>query len=134
MRESHRRQGLDPLPGRIPPLPGGRGTDSPPPPPRRERRDASAPPAASDAPPSSARTGRATYRSVESQLDADSRRFLDLTAFEIKLRTDTPFDRSALLRGILRAVLESEIDFAGECDNEQEVADLLRQHLPRREA
>ncbi len=133
MPEPSRRQGLDPLPGRIPPLPGRANQDGAPPP-RRPQRNASAPAAAPEAAATtSPRTGRASYRSVESQLDAESRRFLELTAFQIKLRTETPFDRSALLRGILRAVLASDLDFASDCDTEQDVTDLLRQHLPQRE-
>lgn len=131
MPQPSRRHGLDPLPARIPPLPGGGGGGAPAAP-GRDEFAGDAPSASPEPTPSSARRpGRPSYRSVESQLDADCRRFLELTAFQIKLRTETPFDRSALLRGILRAVLNSDIDFAGECETEQDVTDLLREHLHR---
>ena len=112
---SHRRSGLEPVPGRVPPLPGvPRGSATPAVP-----RDTNV----------ERRSARPAYRALEFQADAEIRRYLETTTFAIRLRTDGAFDRSALIRGILRAVLRSGVDLAG-CDTEDEVTAMLARNLP----
>lgn len=118
---AQRRTGLDPIPGRVPPLPGG----------------APRVPAVADAPAAPAgdperaerRSPRQAYRALESQVDSEIRRYLETTAFTIRLRTEGSFDRSALLRGIVRAVLRSGVDLSN-CDTEDEVTLALARCLP----
>jgi hypothetical protein len=62
-------------------------------------------------------------------VDSEIRRYLETTAFTIRLRTESSFDRSALIRGILRAVLRSGIDLST-CDSEDEVTSALARLLP----
>ncbi len=118
---AQRRTGLDPVPGRVPPLPGAsRGA---------------APTAAVAGGPTGEpglaerRSPRPTYRALESQVDSEVRRYLETTAFTIRMRTETSFDRSALIRGIIRAVLRSGVDLAN-CDSEEEVTSALARFLP----
>lgn len=129
--EAPPRRGLEPVPGRVPRLPGAGarpveslpvGTPAPP----REIPRAPAPPA-------SAGDGRAV-RPREFQLDKEPRDYLDTTAFAIRLRTEAAFDRSALLRGLVKAVLRSGLDVASRCDSEEDVIAYLLQHLPPRPA
>lgn len=116
---AQRRPGLDPIPGRVPPLPGGTG--------RGPAESANT--SGGDHGRSERRSPRATYRALESQVDSEIRRYLETTAFTIRLRTESSFDRSALLRGIVRAVLRSGVDLS-ECDSEDEVTYALARYLP----
>ena len=118
---AQRRTGLDPIPGRVPPLPGGTPRGPGPAEPAAGR--------ASEHAPVERRSPRATYRALESQVDSEIRRYLEMTAFTIRLRTESSFDRSALLRGILRAVLRSGVDLS-HCDSEDEVTSALARVLP----
>ncbi|HEX6036784.1 MAG TPA: hypothetical protein VFZ20_02065, partial [Longimicrobium sp.] len=104
MPEGSVRRGLEPVPGRIPPLPGtGHRRDDGPPPPEAARAPAAvAPPPASRAPVATGRTER-NVRPREFQLDKEPRDYVDTTVHAIRLRTETSFDRSALVRGILKA-------------------------------
>ena len=121
MAEStHRRSGLEPIPGRVPPLPGGGG--------RAQSVTETGAAAAGGRAAAERRSGRTTYRALESQVDSEIRRYLETTAFTIRLRTES-FDRSALLRGILRAVLRSGVDLS-ECDSEDEITLALGRFLP----
>lgn len=121
MADTNRRAGLDPIPGRVPPLPGGaaRGTAA----------AESVPPDVGDHSRNERRSPRTAYRALESQVDSEIRRFLGSTAFNIRLRTESSFDRSALLRGILRAVARSGVDLVN-CDSEEEVTAALARFLP----
>ena len=125
------RRGLEPVPGRVPRLPGAGPrpsgaavADSASPPPVQTPSGASA---------TAAADGR-SFRPREFQLDKESRDYLDTTAFAIRLRTETGFDRSALVRGLLRAVLRSGLDVGGRCDSEEEVTEYLLRFLPVRPA
>jgi hypothetical protein len=132
MPESSQRRGLDPVPpARVPRLPG-RG--APPEPPAGAIEPALAAPAILDgvrnerggtAPSASART----LRPREFQLDKVERDWVDTTALAIRLRTETNFDRSALVRGILKAVRESGINIGDRCATEQEVYACMLQVL-----
>lgn len=113
---AQRRTGLDPLPGRVPPLPGGG--------PGRAAAVAETP----RAPDRPDRRPRAAYRSMEFQVDSEIRRFLETTALTIRLRTECSFDRSALIRGILRALVASGIDLS-DCDSEDDVTAALARYL-----
>lgn len=131
-----RRPGLAPVPRRVPPLPGGGQPPRPVEPP--------APPASgpythtavadhelaaagdADAPPRPKR-----YRPTECQLDPGHLRDLDTLVFAIRLRTGA-MDRSALVRGILGAVLASGADILAHCRNEADVVRYLSQLLPPR--
>jgi hypothetical protein len=118
---AQRRTGLDPLPGRVPPLPGGASRSA----------AAGAEPAAAHTAKARAetRSPRPAYRAIESQVDSEIRRYVETTAFTIRLRTEGPFDRSSLMRGILRAVLRSGLDLS-DCDSEEEVTAALARYLP----
>lgn len=117
-----RRTGLDPIPARVPPLPGG--------PTRAQAAGEPAGAAASVEPVRhDRRTPRQSYRAMESQVDSEIRRYVETTAFTIRLRTESTFDRSALMRGILRAVLRSGVDLS-DCDSEDEVTAALARYLP----
>jgi hypothetical protein len=117
---AQRRTGLDPIPGRVPPLPGGpRGPAS---------GDAAAGPTG-DHGRAERRSPRPTYRALESQVDSEIRRYLETTAFTIRMRTESSFDRSALIRGIMRAILRSGVDLSN-CDSEDEVTSALARFLP----
>jgi hypothetical protein len=125
------RRGLEPVPGRIPPLPGAgqRREDRPPEP--APAPAAVAPPPAPRAPASAARTDR-NVRPREFQLDKEPRDYVDTTVHAIRLRTETSFDRSALVRGILKAVRRSGLDIAARCDSEDDVTEYLLRYLPGR--
>lgn len=118
---TQRRTGLQPIPGRVPPLPGAA--------PRNVAPADAAPSSAGDHVPTGSRSPRTAYRALESQVDSEIRRYLETTAFTIRLRTESSFDRSALIRGILRAVLRSGIDLST-CDSEDEVTSALARLLP----
>lgn len=125
------RRGLEPVPGRVPRLPGAGPRPSGP-----AVADAAPPPPAaapSGASPADGAGGR-SFRPKEFQLDKESRDYLDTTTFAIRLRTETGFDRSALVRGLLRGVLRSGLDVAGRCDSEEEVTQYLLRFLPGRPA
>lgn len=123
------RRGLEPVPARIPPLPGM--------PQRRDERppaDAAPPPQqpAAMAPPAAPAVAGRSFRAREFQLDKESRDYVDSTVHSIRLRTETAFDRSALVRGILKAVRRSGVDIAARCDSENDVTEYLLRLLPRR--
>lgn len=132
MTEVRVRRGLEPVPGRIPPLPGTgqRRDDGPPPEPARAPA-AVAPPSAPRAPTSAVRTDR-NVRPREFQLDKEPRDYVETTVHAIRLRTETSFDRSALVRGILKAVRRSGVDIAARCDTEEDVTEYLLRYLPGR--
>ena len=125
------RQGLEPVPARIPPLPG-----------TSQRRDERPPADAAPTPQQPAameRTaapavGGRSFRAREFQLDKESRDYVDSTVHSIRLRTETVFDRSTLVRGILKAVRRSGVDIAARCDSEDDVTEYLLRLLPRRTA
>jgi hypothetical protein len=118
---AQRRTGLDPLPGRVPPLPGG-----------GQGRVAAGAAETARTPATgqerSDRRTRAAYRSMEFQVDSEIRGFLETTALTIRLRTECSFDRSALIRGILRALVASGIDLS-DCDSEDDVTAALARYL-----
>lgn len=118
---AQRRAGLEPIPGRVPPLPGA---------PRSGAPVDSAPAApAGDPGRAERRSARPAYRALESQVDPEIRRYLETTAFTIRMRTEGSFDRSALIRGIIRAIVRSGLDLAS-CDSEDEVTAALARFLP----
>jgi hypothetical protein len=119
---AQRRPGLEPIPGRVPPLPSAASRAASP----GVMMDVAAP-SGRGAP--ERRPGRIRYRALESQVDSEVRDFLQTTAFTIRLRTESSFDRSALLRGILRAVLRSGVDLT-HCESEEEVTSTLARFLP----
>jgi hypothetical protein len=87
------------------------------------------------APPAApAAGGGRSFRAREFQLDKESRDYVDSTVHSIRLRTETAFDRSTLVRGILTAVRRCGVDIAAHCDSEDDVADYLLRLLPRRTA
>jgi|SRR5688500_3469807 hypothetical protein len=118
---AQRRTGLDPLPGRVPPLPGG-GLG------RAAAGVAETTRTPGTGPERPDRRPRAAYRSMEFQVDSEIRRFLETTALTIRLRTECSFDRSALIRGILRALVASGIDLS-DCDSEDDVTAALARYL-----
>ena len=85
-------------------------------------------------PPAAPAVSGRSFRAREVQLDKESRDYVDSTVHGIRLRTETAFDRSTLVRGILKAVRRSGVDIASRCDSEDDVTEYLLRLLPRRTA
>lgn len=138
MAESSQRRGLDPVPpARVPRLPG-RGPAPEPPAAAAEPAHAPAAAATGSAPAERGASGSQgggaagrTLRPREFQLDKVERDWVDTTALAIRLRTETNFDRSALVRGILKAVRESGLGIGDRCATEQDVYAYVLQFLPQ---
>lgn len=82
-------------------------------------------------PQSAVATSDRVLKAREFQLDKGERDWVDMTALAIRLRSDTNFDRSGLLRGILRAVREAGLDVESHCASEEDVATHLLEILLR---
>jgi hypothetical protein len=127
--EAPSRRGLDPVPARIPRLPGAAAPrEQHPPAPVATSGlplDPAPPVPAARAAGTGGRSRSASSRPREFQLDKEPRDFIDSTVFAIRLRTESTFDRSALVRGIVKAIRRSGLDLAGRCNTEEEVTAYL---------
>jgi hypothetical protein len=122
------RRGLDPVPGRVPRLPGHTSPAEPVPdePFRPEPRGVQSVPLVPGTEP------RRTHRPQEFQLDKQTRDWIDCTAFAIRQRTGRGFNRSSLARALVQAVLRSGLDIDGQCASEEEIITYVMDFLPQK--
>lgn len=124
------RRGLDPVPSRVPRLPGytspseAAPTESP----RSERRVVHSVPLVPGT------ESAHTHRPQEFQLDKRTRDWIDSTALAIRQRTGRSFSRSSVVRALVQAFLLSAIDIANECASEEEITAYVLEFLPQKSA
>lgn len=122
------RRGLDPVPSRVPRLPGHTPpSESAPTESHRPARRA-----VQSAPPVPGTESARTHRPQEFQLDKRTRDWIDSTALAIRQTTGRGFSRSSVVRALVQAVLLSALDIASECASEEEITAYVLEFLPQK--